>query len=537
MIHKFSCNSKFQEEALASTFRNQCYSGGYGNGKSTVGAKKIETLSSTFPKYRSAILRRSSTDLKRTTMETFFKWCPPELYDDKEGGARVDSRNYLRFINGSEIYWLHLDSGDAASVARGLEVNSIFIDQAEEIMEEDFDHMNARVGRWDRAEVPKWLEGKMELDNLGRPIIPAYMILAVNPDSFEHWVYRRFHEDSDEHNAFRMIPDVRDRSKKVKYSYSMNYKMYHGSSTENEALSEDNLSNMLQKDDAFVQRFVYGKWGIPEGAVHTVHPESILEDIPIEVLDKFIVQGTLYRAFDHGYSDPTCCLWFAVYRDWILCYREYYQAGEFISEHRKNIVQMSNFAGMAEEYRANIADPDIFKKRSEKFGQMWSVADEYQNTSGPLSGVPAIHWKPGDNNEFLTRNQINELLAPKKDVRHPVTDEPNSPSLYFLRRSEAFPDGCEKAISQLKSQKRKQVSVINGRPIFSDERDEKLPDHAYDPLRYFVATRPKSTAFRDRAARPGSFDYQADRANRLVIAGKVAHQSMLPAHAIRHNNG
>jgi hypothetical protein len=488
---------------------------------------KLALLCAKYPNYRVAILRRSSTDLKRTTMETFFKWCPPDFYEESWGGKRVDSLNKLHFINGSVIYWLHLDKGDAESVARGLEVNSVGIDQAEEIEEDDFDHMNARVGRWDQARIPEGEEEYYRFDEAGNPIIPSYMIIAVNPDSFEHWVYKRFHEKSVEHSVLRTRRDIKDSTKKISYKYSDNYKMYHGKSTENKALTDENLINMLEKDDAFVNRFVMGEWGIPGGSIHSVSDDSIIEDMPVELMDEFMTHGTLYRAADHGYVDPTCVLWFSVYRKWILCYREYYQSNEFISSHRKNIHRLSSYAGYAEQYQASIMDPDIFKKRSEKQGSMWSVADEYASVAGPLKDVPAIHWLPGDNNEFMTRNMVNELLKPREDVKHPITGKPFAPTLYYLKRSEAYPDGCEKSISQLQSQKRKQISVVNGQPIYSDDRDENVADHAYDPLRYFAATRPQFNVRVVEIEKPGSFDY-IDRANRSKFAGKISRRSILP---------
>ena len=142
--------------------------------------------------------------------------------------------------------------------------------------------------------------------------------------------------------------------------------MYHGRSVDNPALSPDNLNVMLQRDKAFVDRFVMGVWGIPEGAIHKVLPESIIEDIPTNIIDKFIIHGTLYRVMDHGSAAPTCCLWISVYNNVHLVYREYYQGNALVSEHRKAIAQMSSYAGFAESYRDNVADPAIFKKTTEK---------------------------------------------------------------------------------------------------------------------------------------------------------------------------
>lgn len=498
---------------------------------------KAIALASKFRKYRIAILRRSSVDLKRTTMETFFKWCPPELYDPSKGGARVDSRNYLRLTNGSEIFWLHLDDDDS-SVVRGLEINTAIIDQAEEVTEEIYDHLNARVSRWDKAEIPEDLDpNKFPKNKLGVPQVPGYMIICVNPDSFEHWVYKRYHADSKYHKEIQeIIPDPDKPDNVIKYSYAEDHVMLHGRSVDNPALADTNIRVMLQKDKAFVDRFVMGVWGIPEGAIHNVLPESELDDIPISVLDKFLIHGSLYRVMDHGSSAPTCCLWAAVYDKWILIYKEYYKADARISQHREAIHELSRYAGFAEKYSANLADPDIFKKKSEKFGALYSVADEYTDVSGPLSDIPPIHWEPADNNEFMTRNRIDELLLPRMSISHPVTGEYPAPSLYFLKKSEAFPFGVDRILAQTKAQKRKQIAVVNGKPIFSEERDENIEDHGYDTVRYLVGGRPKHKSSDKHQIIPNSFDELKNRVNRQRVA-KISMMGVLPESAMRGRHG
>lgn len=529
----FNFINDFQYKAFHCTVRHQCYSGGYGNGKTSVAMMKATALASKFSKYRIAILRRSSVDLKKTTMETFFKWCPPSLYDPRKGGARVDSRNYLRFINGSEIFWLHLDDDDS-NVVRGLEINTAIVDQAEEISEEIYDHLNARVSRWDKAEIPKELNpDSFPKNKLGHPQVPGYMIICVNPDSFEHWVYKRYHEDSEIHNMDQEITPDPDKPEIVEhYKYSEDHIMLHGRSVDNPALADTNVRVMLQKDKAFVDRFVMGKWGIPEGQIHRILPESELEDIPISVLDLFLIRGSLYRIMDHGSSAPTCCIWAAVYEKWILIYKEYYRADARISEHREAIHELSRYAGFAEKYSANLADPDIFKKKSEKAGALYSVADEYTDVSGALTDIPPIHWEPADNNEFMTRNRIDELLLPRMNIAHPVTGEYPAPSLYFLKKSEAFPFGVVHALAQTKAQKREQLSVVNGKPIFSEERDKNIVDHAYDTVRYLVGGRPKHKSADKHKIIPNSFDEVKNRVNKQRVA-KISMMGVLPESAIR----
>jgi len=74
-----------------------------------------------------------------------------------------------------------------------------------------------------------------------------------------------------------------------------------------------------------------------------------------------------------------------------------------------------------------------------------------------------------------------------------------------LKKSPEHNYGVEQAIVQLRAQRRLKLGELNGKPIFSDERDDTITDHAYDPTRYFVASharmpnepkkRPSETSF------------------------------------------
>lgn len=484
-----------QTEFFNLTKRHQCFSGGYGNGKSYAASLKALTLLLSFPKYRVAICRYSATDLKRSTMSTFFKVCPPEAYDSNRGGNRADSLNYTKLINGSEIFWMNLQDANEQTV-RGLEINSVVIDQAEEITENMYNHLSARVGRWDRAEVPAAVLNSVphwpRHSETGDPIVPAYSMILVNPDTELHWVYRRFHPDS-----FEWLENFKD-----------DYEMIEASSTENPTLDKATLKDMMSNDPVWVRRFVYGKWGIPGGSIHVVSEDSVLEPgktISLEFIDTLRRSAMLYRVLDHGDASPTACAWVASYKDHFFFLREYYKPGALISEHRTNIDGLSRFAdGTRESYRANWADPSIFKKDSQKNGGFWSVADEYLDPRIEQT-APAIAWSPADNNEFATRNRINEYLRPNPGVRHPITGIDPAPRIYFIKRNEFYPEGCNHLITQTKSQKRELLETINGKPIYGDDRDEGIPDHAYDLVRYFCAMHPYYSKRTRIAARKGSF--------------------------------
>lgn len=470
-----------QAEFINLSKRHTCFSGGYGNGKSYAASIKALILLTTFPKYRVAICRYSTVDLKRSTMSTFFKVCPPELYDPAKGGNRADSLNYLRLINGSEVFWMHLDDADENTI-RGLEVNSVVIDQAEEISENIYNHLSARIGRWDVAEVPQWCLDQNPNWPLhpktGKTRVPAYMMILCNPDSELHWIFKRYHPESLEYLN----------------TYSVKYEMIQASSTENATLDPDTLEEMLSNDPVWVQRFVYGKWGIPGGAIHDVRPESILEvgvDISESFIDQMLRSANLYRILDHGETSPTCCLWVAAWREWFFVYREYYKPDALISEHRREIHGLSVFPnGDRERYISNWIDPACIKREGQKYGGFWSVRDEYADQR--IEGPP-LYWEPADNNELATRNRINEYLKIRFDLENPVSRKSGCSRLIFLKRNSKGLHsqwGCYQAILQTRAQKRLQLDTINGKPIFSDERDEAVTDHAYDPVRYFCAMHP-----------------------------------------------
>jgi len=225
--------------------RHSCICGGFGSGKTVVACNKALTLLTQFNNYRMIFGRLTYSDLKKTTMSTFYKTCPKELYDIKQGGRRSDIEGHLRLINGSEIAFVHLDLMDEKTM-RGIEANSAFIDQAEEISEGMLDTLSTRLGRWDKAspnqsllqKIPDWPR-----DEFNRFIVPTYLMLAVNPEDELHHIYRKYHPDSLDH-----------RNNYKDYAY------FEVSSTDNPYLNPETLRVMMSRDPQWVKRFVHGEW-------------------------------------------------------------------------------------------------------------------------------------------------------------------------------------------------------------------------------------------------------------------------------------
>lgn len=448
---KFS--NEQQRAFYYSTNRTQVFSGGFNNGKTFGACLKALTLLSTFPNYRVAITRQVRADLIKTTYQTFFKLCPTEF---------VQSNNVQEGItvlkNGSTIFWLHLDKVDESTL-RGLEINTVLTDQAEETDEKVFDVLDARVGRWDGAGVPEELFTKYPewpKSKTGKFIVPSYNILLCNPDTQYHYIYRRFH------------PDSLERQSNVFWTEG---------EWDSGLGSEESYKSALQRGEEWVEKYVRGKWGISDAQIHRLLPSSLLDYSP-ELLKEIKTKAALYRILDHGDAAPTCCLWAAALHGVYIFYREYYVPNQVISFHRRAIHDLSE----GESYACNYADPSIFHKASQKNSGFWSVGDEYLTKD---IDAPSIAWQPADNNEFATRNRINELLRSSQG-KVPFTMGVGGPALYFIKKSDTYPNGCFHSINQLQAQRRKLLGYVDGKSVYCDDRED-VTDHAYDPIRYFVA--------------------------------------------------
>lgn len=421
-----------------------------------------------------AFCRLVYKNLRATTMQTFFKICPREfiLTHDENFGLTV-------FINGSRIYWLHLDQMDEAT-AKGFEINSLVIDQVEEIEESIFMLMDSRVGRWDQAQVPEnylsqfpdWPRHKV----YGHPLVPNYVDLLDNPSDDEfHWVSRYFDDDSPER-------------KSVDTHFSIVRQ------TDDNLNDAGTIAQILTRDQAWIDKYYLGKKVISGGAVHYIPKESKInpDDLPEEDWNKLVetirTKASLFRVLDHGETSPTACLWVACFNNIHLIFGEYYQPNEVISRHRQNICDISDT--LVGEKNGNtfidIADPQIFKKTGQKNGNFWTTADEY--TDEEEITAPPIHWEPADNNELATRNRINELFRASNKFTHPITKVSPAPGLYFLMNSlSRWPYGIHQAVIETSRQKKKLLGEINGKKFYTEDRDPTVPDHSYDCVRYYVA--------------------------------------------------
>lgn len=484
-------------------------SGGFGSGKTIGACRKVLWFMSEFPNSRIVIVRKTWEHLSATTMRTFFKVCPPAAYIPY--GRRSDQGKELVLNNGSSITWMHLNHPESLNVLRGLEINAFFLDQAEEIDEEVFDVLLGRLGRWDHAEVPEYRLRRYRAQ-YGRtwpwrhpvsdePVPPSYAIGTCNPEHELHWIYRRFHPESTEYEK----PRISEAGVELPSYKSRGYRMFTMSSDTNRYLDRVNLSNLLNHDTAYVNKYVYGIWGNPAGAVHLVPRDVEVEATP-ELVDWILRNCRLHLTLDHGDSAPTCVIWWGEDRDGNLwAYREYYRTNNLISAHRQAVYELSEpERRMGLSYQTRLADPSIFAPIAQKGGRRWSVSAEWADRL-ELPRPTAIDWTAANNEELTTRNRINEFLKMDELRVHPVTRTSPAPRLYILSATKTYPFGCTRLLSELRSQRREKIGTVDGRDIFSDDRDDTVPDHAYDCLRYRISVPGMAAPPQYAENKPGTF--------------------------------
>ena len=481
-----------------------CASGAYNCGKTIGIILKLLYLADLYPGFRTLIARNVWDELRKTTMPSFFKFCPKQAYEPL--GRRSDTEKILELNNGSSFIWMHLDDADSVSALNGLELNAFFFNQAEDIAEEKFTTALNRLNRWDKVTVSDELVARHTAATgrpwpyihpvTGRRMPPSYAFLDCNPRGYNHWIYEIFHPDSLRHQeksirfeTAQVLADGRILKAGDPASYQdLGYRMWEMAMYENKYATPQNLAQAQSMDESWKRTYYHGKWGLHEGQIHEVREASILYPTQA-VLSHVFSRCHFHRTMDHGDSAATCVLWWAADGDGnCFCFREYYVENKLISEHRQAVTMLSQ----SERYVTQFADPSIFSPSMQKHDRRWSVSEEYADVQY-LPRENAIYWQRGDNDELGTRNRISEYLRPQgvwelRDGKplevpriHPITKEKGLwPRLFFVRRTEDYPQGCNQAIIQMRSQSREKTGTLNGKLVFSDERDIKVADHAYD---------------------------------------------------------
>lgn len=413
-----------QADFVTSTAKFACYSGGFGSGKTLAGCLKGLILSK-YPGNRGLIGRYTYPELRSTTRKTLFELCPADWYDEKQGGQWKPSENLLRFTNGSEILFMHLDTTSEKELL-SLNLGWFFIDQAEEISERVF----------------QVLQSRLRLTTVPR----RYGFVACNPEPAS-WLYERFRKPVEDEK-----PDK-------------DYFLVDSSSRDNPYLPSDYVSTLLKSyPDTLAQKYIEGKWDAVEGKIYTMFNREthIIKPFTTPKSWEYLV------AVDHGMVNPTAALLIAIDFDGnIFVVDEYYNPG-VVSEHARAIHAMS----ANHEISFWLIDPSTRAKTREKNGMPWSVLEEYEDYN--------LYFTPANDELLGGINRVSEFLKVDDKRINPITGHRPSPRLFIFQN-------CINLINEFPSYQWKKLRGLANRNLREQPVDYK--DHALDALRYAVMSR------------------------------------------------
>ena len=325
--HEYSPNPT-QLAFHTSAARYKAFKGSKGSGKTRAIIEEAIALSWEFPGNRGIIARLDLGDLKETTMQFFFDFCPSEMILERN---KTENFVIIRSIDPkrpSRIKFAHCK--DPKSFESG-EIGFFVFDEADEIPYETFQTLRTRIR----------LKG-----------VAHYGIVAFNPPNIFHWLYKFFQGDPDNK------PELRG-----------NRAIFTNNTYENlgnlpadyiEELKETYVGDELK-------RYLYGEWGSisNEWAVCTDFKESIhMAKEPIEP-----VRGIpICRKWDFGMSSAVTFHQF-VEGQWRVLYPELIYFGKGAEQLAPLVLQASY-----DHY------PDhAFNDGSEPFARNRSAADATQS--------------------------------------------------------------------------------------------------------------------------------------------------------------
>lgn len=143
--------------------------GGLGSGKSTSLIAEVIMLLLEYPGITGLLCRKALPDLKATTLQKFFEMMPPELIISHNKLNRV-----IEVKTSGKPSLLRYGPLEDASRYKSLEIGFLAIDEGDEITEDN------------------WM---IACGRLRQKDMPHVGMLATNPTSKNHWIYKRWAEE------------------------------------------------------------------------------------------------------------------------------------------------------------------------------------------------------------------------------------------------------------------------------------------------------------------------------------------------------
>lgn len=414
-----------QDRFIFSRAQFTCFAGGWGCGKTMAGCIALYKRAVAMPGSRWLIGRHDFTALRDTTLQDWL-----DLFSSK--GRYVKDEHNFYLPNGSVVHFRHLD--DIRKLTN-INLTGFWIDQAEEVSEEIFTYLRGRGRRQSEGEGQR--QG----------------FLTCNMEG-HNWIWRMWK------NQKTRLPGT---------------ELVEATTYDNQAnLPSDFLKQLETLPELAKKRYVLASWDAFEGQVFDEFDERV------HVIDPFTIppEWARYESIDHGYTNPTAVLWWAVdYDGNVYAYDEHYASKKLIPEHAQAILarrRRSDFGGSNQTIQATYIDPSTNAENVEYKGTLTSIQKLYAAVSQQRI-VPL----PGANDKAAGINLIKQFLKPDPSRFNTRTNQKGAPRLYFFRN-------CVNLIDEVRSYAWKRLRPHQEGKQNVPEEPVKVNDHAIDSMKYFL---------------------------------------------------
>lgn len=349
-----------QLEAHKADYKFRMLSGAVRAGKSLWGCHEGIKLSFKWPGNTGAIVRSTLAELKRTTEITFFEIfeCNPDQAINPLFKKWNKSDQHLRFINGSNIYFIGIENWN---ILKSLELGWVFVEEGIDIKDEALKFLRTRLNK-----------------KLPAPDYKRYFFTATNPGDENHILYKWF-----------IKPPETEIEKKERKDFFCLFTTSYDNIYQPEDYRQE--FEYWKADEEFYNRYVLGKWGRFKGLVYKEYDEQVhlVQEKNYPEFSKRIKE--LYLAHDFGYTNPSATLFLGLTGD-----KEIIQIDE-IYETEKTNTQIR--ALIKEKLEANKIPMTLLYADPEEPGSIKEFDD---------NGIPAMAAK-NDIEEGIKK--VKEFLA------------------------------------------------------------------------------------------------------------------------------
>ncbi len=413
---------------LTDRHRYIAFGGARGGGKSWAVRVKAVLLAYRYPGIKIMIVRRTYPELRANHINPL-----RTLLGD--AAVYKDSTKEFTFPGGSVLMFRHCSNSTDIDKYQGTEVDVLFLDEATQLTEEEFDRFRACVR--------------------GVNDFPKRVYLTCNPGGVGHSFVKRLFVD----RVYKEGEDPDD------------YVFYKSLVTDNKALMESDPEYVRQLQSLppkLKKAWLMGDWDIFEGQFFEEFkdvPEHYKDRRFTHVIDPFPIPNDwrIVRSFDFGFRKPFSCDWWAIdYEGRAYLILQLYGCTDVPNEglkwHPDRI--FSEIHRIEREHKwlrgkviDGVADPSIWD--ASRGEAIIEAADRHY-----------VYFSKGDNKRIPGWMQCHYRLA---------FDDEGLPMVYFFNT-------CKAAIRTLPLL---QYSSINPEDLNTDQED-----HFADSFRYFCMSRP-----------------------------------------------